>query len=149
MPWYATGEVNDNSQESGNLRRSPRIRKPPQKYGECLNIAHELNDPLTVSEAFSSPKKIEWEKANKNKEIESLHANNVWDLNELPRGRKTIGCILFKQKRDADGNVQNYEKLDCQLKKMGLKKLNHGPCVYTQNSEGEMVIVGVFMDDLT
>lgn len=99
----------DNSQEFTELRRSTRMRKPPELYGEWTNIAHELNDPLTITEALSSPKKIEWKKAME-KEIESLHTNDVWDLVKLPSGRKAIGCKwVFKRKHDADGNIESYK----------------------------------------
>jgi len=44
------------------------------------------------------------------KEMESLHANDVWDLMELPKGRKTIGSKwIFKLKINADGLVECYK----------------------------------------
>ena len=43
-------------------------------------------------------------------EIDSLKKNNVWDLVQLPEGRKAIGCRwLYKTKYDADGNVEIYK----------------------------------------
>ena len=102
-------EDDNSSQEFTQLRRSSRMRKPPALYGEWANIAHELNEPLTVTEALSSPKKIEWKKAME-KEIESLHTNDAWDLVKLPSGRKAIGCKwVFKRKHDADGYVESYK----------------------------------------
>ena len=43
-------------------------------------------------------------------ELQSLHKNQVWELSELPPGRKAIGSKwVFKQKRDADGNAERYK----------------------------------------
>ena len=81
---------NENSREATESRRSPRIRKAPDQYGEWVYIAHRLDDSLTVKEALSSPEKREWMKAMKS-EINSLNTNKVWDLAELPCGWKAIG----------------------------------------------------------
>lgn len=48
-----------NSQEVTGPRRSPRIKKAPDQYGEWAYMAHHLNDPLTMKEALSSPEKNE------------------------------------------------------------------------------------------
>ena len=43
-------------------------------------------------------------------EIESLRANDVWDLVELPKDRKTVGSIwVFKLKVAADGSIDRYK----------------------------------------
>ena len=49
------------------------------------------NKPTTVSEALSSLGKQEWKMAIV-KEIQSICENDVWDLVELPKQRKAIGC---------------------------------------------------------
>ena len=43
-------------------------------------------------------------------EINSLNTNKVWDLAELPCGRKTIGSKwLFKRKYDSGGNMKQHK----------------------------------------
>ena len=43
-------------------------------------------------------------------EIKSLSRNQVWELSELPSGRKAIGSKwVFKRKLDADGNLDRYK----------------------------------------
>ena len=43
-------------------------------------------------------------------ELQSLHKNKVWELSELLPGRKAIGSKwVFKQKHDADGNVERHD----------------------------------------
>ena len=44
------------------------------------------------------------------KEMESLRVNDVWDLVELPKDRKTVGSKwLFKVKIGADGSVERHK----------------------------------------
>lgn len=59
--------------------------------------------------ALSSPDAEKWKKAMES-ELHPLHRNDVWDLFELPAGRKAVGNNwVFKQKYDADGNLERYK----------------------------------------
>ena len=43
------------------------------------------------------------------KEIRSVKANEVWELVELPKGKKNMGCKwVHKQKVGIDGSVERY-----------------------------------------
>ncbi|WJZ95338.1 hypothetical protein VitviT2T_014114 [Vitis vinifera] len=43
-------------------------------------------------------------------EMNSMVNNQVWDLVELPKGAKVIGCKwVFKTKRDSSGNIERYK----------------------------------------
>jgi hypothetical protein len=43
-------------------------------------------------------------------EMESMAKNQVWDLVDLPKEAKAIGCKwVYKTKRDASGNVERYK----------------------------------------
>ena len=58
-----------------------------------------------MKETLSIPEKAERRKGME-KEMESLHTNEVWDSVELPSGRKAIGCEwVFKRKHNVDGSV--------------------------------------------
>ena len=59
-----------------------------------------------MEEVLSTP-----EKAHRVKAIESLQENElVWELVELPRGRKPVGSKwVFKVKTDENGNIEHYE----------------------------------------
>ena len=42
--------------------------------------------------------------------MDSLSANEVWDLVELPKDRKTVGSKwVFKTKKDAHGGIERYK----------------------------------------
>lgn len=42
--------------------------------------------------------------------MESLHANNVWNLVELPKGRQAVGSKwVFTIKVDADGSFERHK----------------------------------------
>ena len=93
-------------------RRSERERQNPDRYGDWVAFiaTNQLSDePLNMKEALSSPEEGEWLKAIK-KEIDSLHFNDVWDLVELPKGRKVVGSKwVFKRKLGPDGSVERYK----------------------------------------
>jgi hypothetical protein len=45
-----------------------------------------------------------------NDELDSMHKNDVWELVELPKGAKPIGCKwVFKTKLDPNGNVERHK----------------------------------------
>ena len=88
-------EVNDNSENMEPIRQEqqnqqPRERRPPDRYGEWVYLAHESENPKSVEEALSSPEKDEWIKAMES-EMESFNKNEVWNLVKLPEGRKSVG----------------------------------------------------------
>jgi Reverse transcriptase (RNA-dependent DNA polymerase) len=62
-----------------------------------------------VAEVLSDLDKASWLEA-MNKEMESLCANDVWDLVQLPEGRKAVGSKwVLKRKQNADGEVERYK----------------------------------------
>ena len=78
----------------------------------CIAIPHRSTrekDPTSVAEAKSASDNLEWEEAMRAK-IESLHANEVWDLVMPPPNRKIVGSKwIFKRKVDADGTIERYK----------------------------------------
>ena len=43
-------------------------------------------------------------------ELKSMDDNNVWEMTELPKDSKRVGCkCVFKTKRDSKGNVERYK----------------------------------------
>jgi hypothetical protein len=43
-------------------------------------------------------------------EIRSMSANQVWKLEEIPKGTKTVGCKwVYKIKRDSKGNIDKFK----------------------------------------
>ena len=95
---------------SPELRRSGRIQRSPDHYGEWVSIASpEVKEPVSVKEALKSPSKAKWQRAME-KELESLQTNDVWDLVELPKDRKAVGSKwVFKVKTDAEGCVERHK----------------------------------------
>ena len=92
------------------LRRSARERQPPDFYGARVNIANEvLNEPTSMTEALASPERAKWMDA-MDKEMDSLHMNDVWDLVKLPKDRKAVGSKwVFKLKVGPDGQVERHK----------------------------------------
>jgi len=68
-------------------------------------------EPNTFKEAMKRPEaeRNAWFQA-ATEEIQSLVENGTFELVELPRGRKAIGCRwVFKVKRNADGSIERYK----------------------------------------
>ena len=58
---------------------------------------------------LSTPEKAHWLDALE-KEMMSLQENEVWEMVELPKGRKPVGCKwVFKAKTKVDGEVEWYK----------------------------------------
>lgn len=126
-----TGDIRDNvNSANGNSignndraipRRSERVRRPPDRYGEfasqCEEDVHMAlsaeafvdDDPLTIEEAKHRIDWPEWKKAI-DSEYNSLLENNTWTVCELPKGRTAISNKwVFKLKRKADGSIDKYK----------------------------------------
>ena len=66
-------------------------------------------DPTTFEEAMRSVYLFEWQEAME-VEINSMNTNDVWDLEEIPNGAKTVGCErVYKTKFDSKWNVEIYK----------------------------------------
>ena len=67
------------------------------------------DDPTSLNEAKLGIYSTKWSNAMKD-ELKSVKDNDVWDLAELPKGKKPINCKwMFKTKRDMQGNVKRYK----------------------------------------
>ena len=83
-------------------RHSERERKQTEFYGHRCNVT-DITEPTSVNEAQADHR---WADAMRH-EIDSLDDNNVWELVELPAGRKTVGSKwVFKLKKNADGSIE-------------------------------------------
>jgi len=74
------------------LRRSQRGNIPRRHFEierEAFMCPQEVDEPKTYQEAMKSPTSKEWKLAMPD-EMESMRKNQVWDLVDLPPGRKTI-----------------------------------------------------------
>eukprot|EP00253_Pinus_taeda_P023095 PITA_23095 len=95
-----------------SLRRSTRIKRPLRRYGDYVTsvafTANE-NEPLCYQEAIEGLKSDKWKAAMKD-EMMALNKNSTWDLVELPKGRKTVGCKwVFKLERGVNDTEDRYK----------------------------------------
>ena len=98
------------------LRRTTRERRSAipndyivflQEHEVDVNLAED--DPINILQVLQSSNSHKWIDAMKD-EMKSMEDNDVWDLIELPKGSKPIGCkCIFKTKSDANGNVERYK----------------------------------------
>ena len=63
----------------------------------------DVREPKSVSDALTNQEWVDAMKA----EIDSLHDNSVWELVQLPEGRKPLGSKwVYKVKMNADGSIE-------------------------------------------
>ena len=66
-------------------------------------------DPTSFEEAMRSVYSFEWQEAME-VEMNLMNTNDVWDLEEIPDGAKTVGCErVYNTKCDSNGNVERYK----------------------------------------
>ncbi|CAL8175713.1 unnamed protein product [Prunus armeniaca] len=99
------------------LRSCPSKYKYPisnfmssHRLSPCLkSFAYQLSSvsiPQTLQDALDNPK---WKEA-MYEELRALRKNSTWELVELPRGKKVVGCKwVFTIKHKADGSVDRYK----------------------------------------
>ncbi len=99
----------ETNREHPRIRRSTRNRLRPDYYLEQSSVAQNDPELATVKQALESPQKARWKEAMET-EMHSLQSNNVWELVELPEGRKAVGSRwVFKVKRNEHGKVERYK----------------------------------------
>nr|GEW72495.1 putative zinc finger, CCHC-type [Tanacetum cinerariifolium] len=109
-------EINVEPQETQQpLRRSQRNRQPTNfdDYYTYLNEVDfdlgKCNDPESFEDAITFNQSTHWREAMED-ELNSISKNNVWELAELPKGAKPVGCKwVYKTKLDPNGNVKRYK----------------------------------------
>ena len=99
----------DEEEETPMLRWSGRVWQRPDYYGAWENSVEQSDttEPASVLEALSSSEKKEWKKAMES-EMQSIEENDVWELVELPEGKRVVGSKwVFKCKIGANGVVDH------------------------------------------
>ena len=95
----------------GNIRKLAHFLDMIVAYALSVEIVED-SVPSTFKEAELSSESELWRKAMV-KEIESLHVHDTWELVELPKGKKAIGCkwVYTKKKGSPDRNVRYKARL--------------------------------------
>ena len=96
------------------LRRSGRMTRSPERYGEwCSNVQSDTV-PVSVKEALNSSESAEWLQA-MNSEMCSMKNNDVWNLVQPPPSANILKCKwLFKRKIDISGSISHKARLVAQ-----------------------------------
>lgn len=93
-----------------NLRDRSTLHMPSKFEDYAMAVFNNyIPEPLCYQEATTSDNKDKWLEAMKS-ELSSLHENNTWTLQELPKGRKAIPVKwVYKVKRNPDGTVDRFK----------------------------------------
>ncbi|KAM1500447.1 hypothetical protein ACFX10_023002 [Malus domestica] len=107
-------EINSgrNDQISGSKRkREPSRRLKDHFVFNLEEVDHSVGDPdpRNYKEAMDSFESEQWQQA-MNEEQDSIKKNEVWELVDLPNGRKPIGCKwVLRKKYKSDGTLDKFK----------------------------------------
>jgi hypothetical protein len=94
------------------LRRSTWARNPPKRYEDyisSISLISNEGEPCCYQEVMDVIESAKWKIAMK-EEMDALEKNKTWDLVELPKGRKVVGCKwVYKLKKGVDDKVERYK----------------------------------------
>ena len=103
------------NQEEDQHRYPRRQNIVPIRYGIDKFVytaflgGGQIEKPQNIEEALEGKLSEKWKEA-ADSEYKSLMENGIWELVELPSGRKPVGCKwIFKTKHGSDGNVEHYK----------------------------------------
>lgn len=102
-----------------NLRRSQRNKKivilnyyEVYKSEDVTQMSNDIDtngDHTSFEEAMRSTNLSMWLKAMQG-EMKLISTKQVWDLEEIPRGAKIVGCKwIYKAKRDSIWNIERFK----------------------------------------
>ena len=97
--------------KSLNLMRPPTLYTAAGGKRVTRSTANmvTVDEPSSYKEAMSGGQAEAWKDAIA-KELESLEKHGVWSLEDLPPGRRAIGCKwVFKTKRDQHGDLVKHK----------------------------------------
>uniref|UniRef100_A0A2N9HS45 Integrase catalytic domain-containing protein n=1 Tax=Fagus sylvatica TaxID=28930 RepID=A0A2N9HS45_FAGSY len=114
-PSGSNPQLQEDDSQNPQLRRSQRGNVPRRRFGidgeSFISVAQDDTEPRSYDEAMSSPACNEWMITMKD-EIESMRTNQVWELVDLPPGRRSIGNKwVLKIKRKADGSIDKFASI--------------------------------------
>jgi hypothetical protein len=93
-------------------RRSQRARRSAISDDYEVYISEEIQiegDPTSFEEAMRSAYSFKCLDAMED-EMRSTSINKVWDLEEIPKGAKTVGYKwVYKTKCDSNGNIERFK----------------------------------------
>ena len=100
---------NIDTNNSGQKRqRRPSLMLKDYYLMKSKVVAIE-DDPTNFAKAMESHDAEQWLKA-MHEELDSISKNEVWDLAELPTGRKHVGYKwVLRKKYKADGSLDKYK----------------------------------------
>jgi hypothetical protein len=96
------------------LRISTRIKNPSTRYDNYVSSVALVSidgEPSCFQEAIKVSESAQWKNVMK-EEMDSLERNKTWDLVELPKDGKVVGCKwVYKLKKGVDDKVERYKSI--------------------------------------
>ena len=95
-------------EENNEVPIRSKRRRTAKSFGDDFLVYLIDDTPTSISEAYASEDADYWKEAVR-REMDSILANETWEITDRPYGCKPIGCKwVFKKKLRPDGTIEKY-----------------------------------------
>jgi hypothetical protein len=105
-----TGPISSPMPPEPSTRRSIRISRPPEQYGDYDTSFNITLSSISIPTCFLEAVKYECRRKAMDEELQALQDNHTWDVVPCPSTVKAIGCKwVFSVKLHSDGTLDRYK----------------------------------------
>ena len=96
-------------EENNEVPTRSKRQRTAKSFGDDFLVYLIDDTPSSISEAYASEDADYWKEAVRS-EMDSILANETWEITDRPYGCKPIGCKwVFKKKLRPDGTIEKYK----------------------------------------
>ena len=96
-------------EENNEVPTRSKRQRTAKSFGDNFLVYLIDDTPSSISEAYASEGSDYWKEA-VHSEMDSILANETWEITDRPYGCKPIGCKwVFKKKLRPDGTIEKYK----------------------------------------
>ena len=96
-------------EDDNEIPKRSKRQRTAKSFGDDFIVYLVDDTPTSISEAYASPDADYWKEA-VHSEMNSILANETWEITDRPYGCKPVGCKwVFKKKLRPDGTIEKYK----------------------------------------
>jgi hypothetical protein len=109
MEYYERTRDEFPEEEDNEVPVRSKRQRIAKSFGDDFIVYLVDDTPKSISEAYASPDADYWKEAVRS-EMDSIMANETWEITDRPYGCKPVGCKwVFKKKLRPDGTIEKYK----------------------------------------
>src|SRR3954464_11140031 len=96
-------------EDDNEIPKRSKRQRTAKSFGDDFIVYLVDDTPTSISEAYASPDADYWKEV-VHSEMNSILANETWEITDRPYGCKPVGCKwVFKKKLRPDGTIEKYK----------------------------------------